>query len=130
MPATYRIDAEQRLIYTTATGVVTDDDMSSHQAALVADPSFDRTFDQIWDCREVEVLEVSAEGLRRLASARSFDADARRAVVAGTDVVYGMARMFQSLHDEAPEEVRVFRKLEEALAWLGVEAVEEPGSPV
>jgi hypothetical protein len=117
VPAQYRIDPKARLITSTATGVVTDDCLRSHQNRLRGDPGFDPAFDQLWDFRGAAVVEVTTEAVRDLAGSRSFEAGARRAP---TDVIFGLSRMFQTLHEEAPEELRVFRVLEDAEAWLGL----------
>jgi hypothetical protein len=49
-----------------------------------------------------------------------FGAGARRAIVVGSDVVYGMARMYQILRDTAPDHLEVFRDLASNVAWLGL----------
>lgn len=36
------------------------------------------------------------------------------------DLVFGMARMYQILTETSPDEVEIFRDLDEALRWLGV----------
>ena len=120
MPASYRIDTEQKMISSTATGVVTDQDLRGHQKSLLADPAFDPGFSQIWDFQGVEEALVSNDTLKELAAARSFSSQSRRAVVAPRDVVFGMARMFEMLHQEAPEAFRVFRTAEEARSWLAL----------
>lgn len=121
MPADYRIDAQRRLISSAGRGAVTDDDLRGHQARLRSDPAFDPSYDQLWDFSQVTRIEVTSEALRELAGSRSFKAGARRAMVTPSDVGFGLARMFQILHDEAPEELRVFRDLGEARSWLGLE---------
>jgi hypothetical protein len=120
MPADYRIDPDARLIRSNATGVVTDDDLRDHQKRLRGDPAFDPRFDQLWDFRAAEVVEVTTAVVHELAGSRSFEAGAKRALVAPTDVGFGLARMFQTLHEAAPEELRVFRTLDDAKAWLGL----------
>lgn len=120
MPASYRVDAEQKMIFSTATGAVTDADLRAHQKSLLADPGFDPGFSQIWDFQGVEEVQVSNGTLKELAASRSFSAESRRAVVAPRDLVFGMARMFEMLHQQAPEAFRVFRTSEEARAWLAL----------
>ena len=44
----------------------------------------------------------------------------RLAIVAPRDDVYGMARMYQALTEQAFPHVGVFRDLATAAAWLGV----------
>jgi hypothetical protein len=50
-----------------------------------------------------------------------FWAGARRALVVTSDVVFGMARMYQILRDESPDELEIFREMDGALQWLGVD---------
>jgi hypothetical protein len=120
VPATYRIDRSLKTIFSAGTGVVTDADLRDHQRTVLADPEFDPRFDQIWDLQQVEDVDVSNEALRSLAESRSYSSESKRAIVAPRDVVYGMARMFEMLHEEAPETFRVFRTDREARAWLGL----------
>ena len=69
---------------------------------------------------DVKKLDVSTAALGELARSRSFSGSTKRAVVAPSDVLYGVARMFQSMHEAAPEEFQIFRTVGEAKHWLGV----------
>jgi hypothetical protein len=42
----------------------------------------------------------------------------RCAVLAGSDVVFGLLRVYEAFSDGAPVTVRVFRDRNRALAWL------------
>jgi len=121
MPARYEIDTERRIILSFATGTLKDEELRAHQQAVLSDPAFDPTLYQLWDCRGVDQVEVSNAVLRDLAGSRSFAPGTKRAVVAATDLHYGLARMFQIMHGDAPEDFQVFRSLEDATAWLGLE---------
>lgn len=121
MPARYEIDTERRIILSSASGTLKDEDLQSHQQALLSDPAFAPTFCQLWDFRGIDRVEVSNALLRELAGSRSFAPGAKRAVVASRDLLYGLARMFQIMHDDAPEDFQVFRTLEDATSWLGIE---------
>jgi len=72
MPTNYRIDKTLGMIFSSASGVVTDDDLRGHQRAVLADPGFDPRFSQIWDFERVEEVEVSSEALRALAESKSY----------------------------------------------------------
>jgi hypothetical protein len=124
MAARYRIDVERGLICSAATGTLTDEDLREHQSTLRSDPDFRRTLDQVWDFRGVDRVDISNAAVRDLARSRSFDAGTKRAIGAPKDVAYGLARMFQILHDDAPEDLQIFRSLEEAEAWLGLGQVD------
>ena len=47
-------------------------------------------------------------------------AEYRLAIVAAEAVVFGMARMYQTRAQDVVPNVRVFRTMEEAGAWLGL----------
>ncbi len=120
MPASYTIDLEQQAIFSQASGRLTDSDLIEHQRKVLVDPEFDPHLRQLWDLREVTAADVSSETLRELARATSYAPDTMRALVAPGDVVYGLARMFQTLHEHAGEDLRVFRSIEDAKQWLGL----------
>ena len=65
---------------------------------------------------------MSSEAVRQLSqmvqeSDAAF-AGARWAIIASTDVVFGMARMYELLRGDASYEIRVFRSAEEAQRWV------------
>jgi hypothetical protein len=55
-----------------------------------------------------------------MAKLNPFGAGARRALVVTSDVVFGMARMYQILRDESPDELQIFRKVDDAFRWLWI----------
>ena len=124
MPASYRIDRARRLVLSSATGVLTHDDLRAHMRNLAGDSNFDPSFRQIFDFRAVTNLEVTGAALRELAQSNPWKKRTRRAFVCDRDVLFGMARMFQLLTNGAPAEIQVFREMSEALAWLGLDAIE------
>jgi len=70
--------------------------------------------------------DISAEGVRSLASfwRSAYDqmAGGKLAIIADRDAAYGMARMYQSLRDDGPDRIRVFR--DEADAWSWIESAD------
>ena len=118
MPISYRIDRERRLVVSRPHGVVRDEDMIAHQKALAADPDFDPTFDQLIEPEGVTVFQVSTAAYRRLAAESPFREGSRRAVVAPTEMGYGLSRMFEMRTASSGSLVRVFRTAKEARRWL------------
>ena len=57
---------------------------------------------------------------RRLAERDPFAAGSRRAIVATGNLVYGMSRMYMAYSDGQGAEMRVYRSLEAARQWLGL----------
>ncbi|NIM49054.1 MAG: hypothetical protein GTO22_07315 [Gemmatimonadales bacterium] len=124
MPISYLIDTERGLVLTTASGVLTDDDLLEHKRILAADPDFAPGMRQLSDVRGVERLAVTPEGVRQMVTLDRDQADQlgdyKLAIVTTADVVFGTARMYQSLTDEDLEHVQVFRDMAEARVWLGL----------
>jgi hypothetical protein len=117
MSVKYAIDKSQRLIVSVAEGDVGFDDIRDHQNRLVADPDFDRTFDQLLDATRVARFELSADQARILASRPIVSGNSRRAIVANQPHIFGLGRMMEVYHESlAP--VQVFYSMEEALNWL------------
>jgi hypothetical protein len=120
MPAGYKIDLERSLVLSRGWGVLTDRELLAHVRALIADPRFARNFCQLGDLRDVTDVQITAATIREMVRLNPFWAGARRALVVTSDVVYGMARMYQILRDESPDELEIFRKMDGALQWLGI----------
>ena len=124
MAITYAIDSALGVVFTKATGVLTDDDLVGHKQNLLRDPGFKPGMVELSDVRGVERLEVTPEGIRGFVTQDKADADRLRgfklAIVASQDVVFGMARMYQMLTAENPLNVNVFRDMEKARVWLGL----------
>jgi len=57
--------------------------------------------------------------VRRLAQRAIFSSNSRRAILVGSDLAFGLARMFVIFRESLGEKgVRVFHDLEEALYWV------------
>ncbi len=119
MPACYKIDKERRLVMSTAYGVVTRQDLLSHQETLLADPDFGNTFSQLADFTRMARLEVTAADVRVIAARNVFAPEARRAIVVADEAAFGLSRMFEILRAAKGEEgIRVFRTVEEGFGWI------------
>jgi hypothetical protein len=115
----YEIDKERRLITSTASGIITLEEVWAHQEKLDKDPDFDPSFAQLLDVTQVTKLKLSSEDVRRVAESNTFSTNPRLAIVATSSLVYGMARMFQIFREmKGEEKTRVFRDRDEAVAWV------------
>ncbi len=130
MAQEFQLDDRQHVVWVRCSGVLTDQDILSHQAALRADPRFQPEFSQLVDTRAVTEVEVSARVMWQLGQSQLFAPSARRAYVVSRDVMFGLVRMYglyQGLRGRA--EVRAFRSRDEAVAWLEVDDPEaEPAA--
>ncbi len=92
------------------------------RTALLADPGFDPTINDLVDLSGVTRLDISSSTVRRIAQMfdplNDLQVQNRLAIVAPHDELFGMARMYEILRAEAPEETKVVRNLEDAMAFL------------
>jgi hypothetical protein len=120
MPATYRLDLGNRVVWSRGWGVVTDEELQAHSRALGADPRFEPSFRQLQDLTDVGEPIVTPTGLRILAQLNPFGKNARRAVLVADDVTFGLARMHEMLRGASGDELQVFRDRAAAVEWLGL----------
>ncbi len=122
MPISYRIDKQRRLVLTTATGVLTDEELLDHKRALIVDPEFEPGMRELSDTRTIERLSVTPAGVRKMVALDQDHADRlgdyRLAIVALADASFGTARMYQMLTEANVQNIGVFRQMEEAEKWL------------
>jgi hypothetical protein len=123
MPGSYLIDQTRSLVFSRGWGVFTDEELYWHASTLRADPRFDPGFRQIVNFLDLTDVRVSPEGVRTIAQINPFRTDSRRAVVVPSDLVFGLTRMFEAHSNSSPDEFRVFRTLEPAFEWVGLDRV-------
>ena len=121
MPINRRIDDDPTLIYTLLSGRVTDTELWSYYQRAIAEMA-QAPWRELVDGTQLTDMMLTPEGLTRLAgiveaSLEKFR-DGRVAMVATTDVTYGIFRMWELQREGLTYEVPVFRNLELALAWL------------
>ena len=107
----------------TFSGNLSDADLMGAYAELLRDPDYDHGADDLVDMRAVEHLGVTRTGLENIMSlfapVDQLGIPTRLAIVAPGDQVYGVSVMYQTLRgDDVPEQVEVFREMNEAEDWL------------
>jgi hypothetical protein len=121
MPIVHTIDAARRIVRSRLWDVVTESDAWGSAAVLMNDPSFDPTFAQLADMRDVIDIEVTTNTVRELAIMRLFAPESRRALVVASDFQYGIGRMTTTFAEAGDQQVAVFRSVDEAERWLGLD---------
>jgi len=121
MPVTYRIETTRRVIYTRCIGNVTLDEVLDHFRLLERDPECPDRMDVLLDLSESasvpeshQLRDVSNQ-IGRIRQRVRFDACA---IVAGSDVLFGMSRMFEVFAEKWFRATCVCRTRAEAEAWL------------
>ena len=117
MPIGYRIDEDLEIVFVRIEGVLTEDEMAAVAAALRADPRFRPTWPSLTDARNESAVRLRTSFLRSYES--PFGPYARRAVLVGQDVSFGMKRLYEAIAT-TPGVITVTRDLAKALEWLGL----------
>jgi hypothetical protein len=122
MPIRIEIREAERLRVVVVEGALGDVDVYETFSTLWLAPDYDPTLDELVDLSGLSGLGVTTSGIRRLGETsvqvhRGSPA-VRVAIVAPDNLVYGLSRMYGAFAEESGSEHRVFRSLEEAMAWL------------
>ncbi len=123
MAIQHTIYPEQKLVLSTWRGAITDDSMLPPYRALYSSPEWQPGLSELLiDCG-TDVRGVSVFGLRRFLRTMSgfYTAPFQLIIVTPADLHYGLARMYQVFAGDGPPQVRVTRKLSEALHWLSID---------
>ena len=126
MPITYEIDHGQRLVTAIPHGKLVDADIFKYQQEVWSRPDV-KGYDELIDMTGVTEIEfISTKRVAFLADlSASMDPPAltsKLAIIATTDLHFGLARMYETYRGTAKQgtkAVRVFRDRGEALQWLG-----------
>jgi len=125
VPIEYSIDHERRLVVARAHGVFSPEDVFGYQRDAWSRNDI-AGYDEIVDMSDVEsIVQPPVENVRDLASlAAEMDmgsAPSRLAIVAPSDIAFGLGRMYQAYRESdarSHKEVAVFRHREDALAFV------------
>ena len=118
MPWSHTFD-DRGFVWVCATGRLTLAELTTGRDMVLADSRLGPSTRFLLDYREVEQIELPVDTVRSLALAPWYTPQSRRAFLAGSDLGYGMGRMYQ-IYAEAGKGgvVEVFRDLPSALDWL------------
>jgi len=111
-----------KLVCASAWGVLDYDSVIEPLRALLNDDRFGPGYRFLVDFRELESFDLRAEDFVRINGEASESlhmiAGATTAVVVGSDVIFGMMRMYQQLATELPARMEIFRDFDEAREWI------------
>jgi hypothetical protein len=119
MPALVTIDVERKLVITVCSETVTDEEFVQARKQVLADPTFDPSFDRLWDFSAVTGEQVSDETIAHLVETSPFVGDILRAVVVSMSPK-ALARVmeFVSLSRRFNRRIAAFPTQEAARQWL------------
>ena len=128
MPIDHHIDHARKLVVARGAGVVTDQEVFGYQRDVWSRPEV-KGYDELVDMSDAQSFDFgSSDSARSLASLSASndppEGGGRLAIIAPSDAAFGIARMYRSyreLQAKTTKMVEVFRKREDAFAFLGIE---------
>lgn len=125
MTIEYHIDPDEGYVLERGYGKATVDDFADLVRRLAADPAFRPGMPKLCDFRQLE-FDLPVDEIEQIYSlmqelAEEFG-DSRIAIVPAGDLEFGLARMFGMISSQARFETQVFRDMERARAWLGLQS--------
>ena len=122
MPYSYLIDVKREIVFSRIWGTLTDEHVAAHAMALKEDPRFDAEFNQVLDMRELDDLQVTSHGIRKLAPIVPFRLDARRAFIVGTGQAEALSRILFTYTEAGVDQYTLFRELAPAMESVGLDS--------
>ena len=119
MPLTFRVDKHDGILRSRGSGSLTVQDLLDYFSATRADPDYDASMHRVMDLRAVTQLP-SSEEIRSLAAFARSNApvdSVRMAIIAPTDLAFGVSMMFKAFVGYG-ERLEVVRDETEAMDWL------------
>jgi len=120
MPSKVCLDPDTGIWTIELIGAVGPEEVAEAIGSIRREPTYRVDAPRLYDVREVED-SIDTSALRSLAHRKEFIGSvdgARSAIVVSRDITFGIARMYQTWMEGQPVEVRVFRDVDEARAWL------------
>jgi len=121
MPVVYQIDGDKKIIRTRCLEPLTVEEVLEHFRTLERDPNCPERLDVLLDVSEATSVPLS-ENLRQvtreMARVRSRIQFGTCAIVASSDALFGMMRMWEVFAEDYFRETHVFRAVADAEAWL------------
>ena len=118
----YELDERHRILLVVAYGDIDENELRELYFDIRRRKDEEQALTGILNLSEVTAFDISSQVIKELAAyPPNFEDPTLRAVVAPTDHLFAMARMFQLIGRETREQLLVVRTLGEALALLGAE---------
>lgn len=132
MKVQLEIDRNLRLARYRLSGLLDPTEFLPRIMELLENPDFHPGMGTIFDVRDLDMSRLTAEEMKSLGEINRMVAErrgkARVAIVASTDLGYGMSRMYKVLGEVPNLEMAVFRDPVEAELWITESRDQDPGA--
>ena len=119
-----QIFTEDNGVVNRLSGVITGAEIIAQNAKMHAKESFNNNLSYyLCDLSQVEQIDINADEVAKIAEQDLKAAHKTQnqivVVVATSDLIFGLGRMWQTLVEDSPLKAGVFRSMDEANKWIG-----------
>lgn len=121
MPIELRYIEESEFLVGTLSSPLKPEEFREALETIVASDQYSVDIRTLWDGSDLDFHTINRGLLERMVEVRNDfpqRGEARLAFVVDNDLGFGMARMYEILSEELPQESRVFRSFKEGQDWL------------
>ncbi len=123
MPILHSTNEDHRIILSTFTGSITDDLLLQSYKKIFGTEIWQSGYHVITDLREGNFEAVTIEGLRELFLTNKEMSNGKKvltrtAIIATQEIPYALARAYEFISEELPENIKVVKNMSEAIEWV------------
>ena len=114
-------NSDKNILFGSYSGMFTLQAFEAQLAEIVSTATFPANVPTIWDLTEMDFSQMDWDFINKLLEIRAkfpTRGNALNAIVAQTDLTFGISRMYASKGDSLPQTMQVFRSVEDAEAWI------------
>lgn len=123
MPVTFKVNTNSGYFVATWLGNITDTELLTAYKDFIASGEWFPGLNELTDLSQTNFDYITSTGLKDLGEyAEQIYLDnnvsVKTAAYCPKDLPFGMTRIYQSMSDDSPENVKIFRELHAAESWL------------
>lgn len=125
MSILYRIFPGKKVAYIKASGIINVDEIIIEGARMFAETEWQNGFNILCDYRAITEFDLSNEDIKMIADRDKvhepiFD-KSKCAVVATSDLIFGLSRMWEIISEDTSLTTMIFRDIRKAIDWLEID---------
>jgi len=123
MPILHSTNEDHRIILSTFTGTITDDLLLQSYKKIFGTAIWQSGYHVVTDLREGNFEAVTIEGLREVFLTNKEMSNGKKvvtrtAIIATQEIPYALARAYEFISEELPENIKVVKNMSEAIEWV------------
>ena len=116
-------DKDNDILVVTVVGELSLASLAEAAQQIVSTDKHAPNISALWDLRQADTSNIDQHFLKSLVALRENQykerEGAKLALVANSDLKYGLSRMYEMLSSDLPQSMHVFRTINDAKDWLG-----------